>query len=115
MNNFNVGSFDMKEAVYKLNLTIGRFTIGRNILFEHLRLLNILQDGDHKNIPYGEYLDKGYFVVTPVRNNGGLYLKVFVTDSGLQWLQTVIKDVIIAAEKKYWLEYYPKYVYLLGI
>lgn len=62
--------------------------LGRNILFRKLRDIGVLM---RDNIPYQEYMDRGYFrVVEGTYSNGGyskIYQRTLITPKGQDYLQ----------------------------
>ncbi|WP_265604344.1 phage antirepressor KilAC domain-containing protein, partial [Campylobacter jejuni] len=67
--------------------------IGRNTLFSKLREIGILM---HNNMPYQEYITKGYFKCiekTYTKGNiSGIYIKTMITAKGQDYLIKKIKD-----------------------
>lgn len=69
--------------------------IGRNIMLSVLRDQGILQSKEpRKNVPYREYIERGYFVVreSSVPINGGYVLKptTLVTPKGIGYIKKVL-------------------------
>ena len=107
-------SYTIQELAAELNIQIGTFVMKRNILFEHLRDLKILQDTPNKNVPYIEFINHGFFEVVIVKKHNKFYQRTQVTSVGLNWFQNSIRSKIIKAEKKHWEKYYSKYLYLFN-
>ena len=67
--------------------------VGRNILFRNLREMGVLMSD---NLPYQEYMDRGYFrVVEGTYNNGGynkIYQRTLITPKGQDYIQKRIRD-----------------------
>ena len=108
-------NYNMSEAAQELNITIGKFTIGRNILFEHLRYLQILQDYPNRNVPHNQFINLGYFQVLYVKSKNRFNSITCVTPLGIKWINEEKRVLIIQNEIKYWEEYYPKDLYLLNV
>jgi anti-repressor protein len=83
-------ALDMATCAKALHLPYGR-----NILFDKLRLLNIL---DRKNRPYQPFVTNGYFVIVessfvhPKTGDNILTTKTMVTAKGQQYLIKKLKD-----------------------
>ena len=106
--------YDMSETAKILNIKIGRYLMGKNILYEHLRLLNILEYRGKNNYPKEEFFQAGFFKqVFVIIKNQKPYPKTYVTCKGIQWLKQTQLRKIIEAEIQYWKDHYPKYLYLL--
>lgn len=106
--------YDMSLTTQLLNIKIGKFRMGRNVLYEHLRLLDILEYRGKVNYPKNEFFKLGIFLQVPVlKENNKIYFKTCVTKKGIQWLKQTQVEKIIQAEIKYWEKYYPKYLYIL--
>jgi phage antirepressor YoqD-like protein len=85
----------IKDAASVLNVP----GIGQNNLFSMLRNLKLL---DQKNMPYREYIDRGYFRVIeqpwPGRNGQThINLKTLVTQKGLEYLSRILSRKEITA------------------
>ena len=85
-----------KEAIQMANVAklLGIKGIGRNTLFEILRRRKILQ---FNNIPYQEYIDRGYFRIVEqkyVKPDGDtcINIKTLVYQKGLDYIRKIIKE-----------------------
>lgn len=88
-----MANYSMSEAAQELNITIGKFTIGRNILFEHLRYLQILQDYPNRNIPYTQFINLGYFQVLYAESKNNSI--TCVTPLCIEWINNQKRALII--------------------
>lgn len=85
-------TMDMKEVAKVLNYA----TIGRNKLFELLRLANVL---DRNNLPYQKYVDAGYFRIIESRytmpdGETKISLKTVVFQKGIDFIKNVIDKTL---------------------
>ena len=85
-----------KEAIQMANVAklLGIKGVGRNTLFEILRRRKILQ---FNNIPYQEYIDRGYFRIVEqkyVKPDGDtcINIKTLVYQKGLEYIRKTIKE-----------------------
>ncbi|HPH37632.1 MAG TPA: phage antirepressor KilAC domain-containing protein [Sediminibacterium sp.] len=99
---------DMKYAAYFLNLRILNWPMGKNIIFEHLRMLQVLQDGKNKNKPYPHYYQFGFFEIISIKKNNKTFNKTVITEKGLNWLIREKRSIIMTNEIEYWKENYRK-------
>lgn len=79
------------EAVAK---TLGIHKIGRNNLFKILRDKKILQEN---NLPYQEYIDRGYFRVVETKYTRAsgetcIYIKSLVYQKGVDYIRKIIME-----------------------
>lgn len=102
----NETEYSMTEAALHLSITLGRYTIGRNVLMEHLRELKVLQTEGVKNQPYKEFFQANYFDVKRVEKNGRYWNKTIITEKGIKWLRANYISTIKQNEYKYWEEWY---------
>ena len=102
----------MGNLARELNITIGKFTIGRNNLYAHLRDFEILQDSP-KNIPESHFFSLGYFYLKEYEINCRKFYRLVVTSKGIEWLKNEIVEKIKSAEIQYWTNYYPDHIHLL--
>ena len=91
-------TMDMKEVAKVLNYA----TLGRNKLFELLRLANVL---DRNNLPYQKYVDAGYFRIIESRytmpdGETKISLKTVVFQRGIDFIRNVINRNLQAFEKR---------------
>ena len=91
-------TMDMKEVAKVLNYA----TLGRNNLFELLRLANVL---DRNNLPYQKYVDAGYFRIIESRytmpdGETKISLKTVVFQRGIDFIRNVINRNLQAFEKR---------------
>lgn len=108
MNKQNGFYLDIKYAANILDLKFLNWPMGKNILFEHLRKLQILQDGKDRNKPYPHYYSMKYFETIIVEKNNKTFRKTVITEKGLNWLKNVQRPIIELNEREYWKEKYPK-------
>lgn len=85
-------TMDMKEVAKVLNYA----TLGRNKLFELLRLANVL---DRNNLPYQKYVDAGYFRIIESRytmpdGETKISLKTVVFQKGIDFIKNVIDKTL---------------------
>lgn len=100
-------NYSMTEAALHLNIRLGRYTIGRNVLMEHLRELKVLQTEGSKNKPFKEFYHHRFFDVITVTKNNRHWDKTVVTEKGIKWLQVYYVATIKQKEYEYWEKYYP--------
>lgn len=91
-------TMDMKEVAKVLNYA----TIGRNKLFELLRLANVL---DRNNLPYQKYVDAGYFRIIESRytmpdGETKISLKTVVFQKGIDFIKNVIDKTMQKMRKE---------------
>lgn len=73
-------TIDLGEAAKVLNIP----GMGRNNLFRFLREKGILMKS---NVPYQEYLDRGYFKIVEVETGAGVKVKPVVYQKGLDYIR----------------------------
>lgn len=73
-------TIDLGEAAKVLNIP----GMGRNNLFQFLREKGILMKS---NVPYQEYLDRGYFKIVEVETGVGVKVKPVVYQKGLDYIR----------------------------
>lgn len=87
--------FAARVAGVEKGVVLGNFArtigIGQNTLFKHLRNMRVLMDGGNRhNLPFQEYIDRGYFTVreSTYETNGESRLSFtpMITGKGQQWL-----------------------------
>ncbi|NCI45040.1 phage antirepressor KilAC domain-containing protein [Sediminibacterium soli] len=100
-------NYSMTELAVHLNITLGRYTIGRNVLMEHLRELKVLQTEEAKNKPFKEFYQHQFFDVITVTKNNRHWNKTVVTEKGIKWLQSKYVGTIKEREYQYWKDWYP--------
>lgn len=91
-------TMDMKEVAKVLNYA----TLGRNKLFELLRLANVL---DRNNLPYQKYVDAGYFRIIESRytmpdGETKISLKTVVFQKGIDFIKNVIDKTLQKMRKE---------------
>lgn len=91
------GSFSISTTAKMLNYqspTRKNKGIGRNMMFEILRNLGILQqDYPNRNVPYQEYIDEGYFEVIGRNSNGKRsYSMVLVKPKGISFIMHLLDN-----------------------
>jgi len=62
---------------------------GRNNLFKTLRLMGIL---DNWNIPYQNYMERGYFKLIETVRNGTIYKTTLITPKGQEWVSKRLEE-----------------------
>lgn len=108
--------YTFKKVLEILKITLLDWTMGKNILLEHLRDLKILQEGVNHNKPDKCFVDLGLFNPKSCIKNDGSHQILEVTEKGLNWFINDLRSKIIEKEREYWKEKYPNdYAKLLEV
>jgi hypothetical protein len=101
-------TYSFKNLTEIFNIEMLDWSMGKNVLLEHLRFLKILQEGAMQNIPYKCFVDRGFFNPKSCIKQDEPHPILDITEKGLNWLINEKKAIIELNEREYWKEKYPK-------
>lgn len=94
------GIMTMNQAAKTLNVK----GIGQNKLFQILREEGVFYKNGKDNLPYQEYINRGYFEVKQkalnISDSEVLYSQIYVTPKGLDWIYKLLIDKGYVEEAK---------------
>ncbi|MBN9298613.1 MAG: phage antirepressor KilAC domain-containing protein [Filimonas sp.] len=106
--------YTISQALKMINLKIGQYLMGRNIFFEYLRELKVLQKGKNHNKPCEDLLKLGWFKIEWVTIKRKSYPRVMISKRGINWIKKTKLPIIKELEYKHWQEFYPNDLHLLN-
>lgn len=91
------GLTDMNALAKILAEEFNGKVLGRNKLMNKLRIMKVLTAG---NLPYQQYMDRGYFVVKKEVVNGRNFNVTFITPKGIDWLIGKLNKELAAMQER---------------